>query len=65
MDKLKLTVEGMSCQHCVGAVSKALEAVPGVEVVTVSLEDKSALVTGKFSKDDLVLAVEKVGFGVS
>ncbi|MBP9020637.1 MAG: heavy-metal-associated domain-containing protein [Syntrophobacterales bacterium] len=30
-------VEGMSCQHCVRAVTKALEAIPGVTDVKVDL----------------------------
>ncbi len=35
----KLKVEGMSCNHCVQAVSKALGAVAGVDrVVEVNLE---------------------------
>ncbi len=30
-------IEGMSCQHCVKAVTKALEAIPGVTDVKVDL----------------------------
>ncbi len=30
-------IEGMSCQHCVKAVTKALEAIPGVTDVLVDL----------------------------
>ena len=32
MRDLTLQIEGMSCGHCVGAVSRALAALPGVEV---------------------------------
>ncbi|MDR1013907.1 MAG: heavy-metal-associated domain-containing protein [Coriobacteriales bacterium] len=36
-EKTLLKVEGMSCEHCVAAVTEALEALPGVEKVKVSL----------------------------
>ena len=39
-----LKIEGMSCMHCVGAVTKALKAVSGVNSVEVDLESKSATV---------------------
>ncbi|MEZ6854525.1 heavy-metal-associated domain-containing protein [Halodesulfovibrio aestuarii] len=32
-----ITVTGMSCQHCVNAVTKALEAIDGVSDVAVDL----------------------------
>lgn len=32
-----ITVTGMSCQHCVGAVTKALEAIEGISDVTIDL----------------------------
>lgn len=37
----KINIEGMSCQHCVGAVTKALENL-GLQDVTVDLEEKTA-----------------------
>ena len=37
MDRLKLTVEGMSCGHCVNAVTDALRQVPGVTVEHVEI----------------------------
>ncbi|HZI40677.1 MAG TPA: cation transporter [Gemmatimonadaceae bacterium] len=32
MEPLKLTIEGMSCEHCVRAVKNRLTATPGVTV---------------------------------
>ncbi len=40
-----VSIEGMMCQHCVAHVDKALRAVPGVQDVAVSLENKNAVVT--------------------
>ncbi len=33
-----IKVKGMSCQHCVMAVTKALDEIEGIENVTVDLE---------------------------
>ncbi|MCL4455449.1 MAG: heavy-metal-associated domain-containing protein [Deinococcus sp.] len=60
---LKLRVEGMSCGHCVSAVRKALEKVPGVEkVVEVSLERGEAIVEGAPKPEELVVAVQEEGY---
>lgn len=37
-----MNIEGMTCQHCVRAVTAALSKVPGVTKATVSLEKKQA-----------------------
>ena len=37
MSRLNLTIEGMSCTHCVAAVKGALAQVPGVAVEDVSI----------------------------
>lgn len=60
-----ISIEGMHCQHCVAAVNEALQAVPGVTSVSVSLENNNAVVEGA-SLDDVALkaAVEDTGFDV-
>ena len=59
----RLRVEGMSCEHCVRAVHKALSAVAGVERVDeVSLERGEALVSGSADGAQLVAAIEKEGY---
>ena len=60
---IRLKIEGMSCDHCVGAVAKALEAVPGVErVVEVSLERGEAVIEGLPDVGLLVAAVKEEGY---
>ncbi len=59
---LKLKVEGMTCNHCVMAVKKALLKVPGVEKAEVSLERAEALVEGKADPEALIRAVEEEGY---
>ncbi len=53
-----LKVGGMTCNHCVMAVTKALEKVPGVTRATVSLEKGEAVVEGGASREALVGAVK-------
>jgi len=61
-----LTIEGMSCMHCVNRVKDALEAVAGVSRVDVSLEEKKATVEGERLKEDaLKAAVEDAGYEVT
>ncbi len=59
-----LTVKGMSCNHCKQAVTKALEAFPGVSDVNVDLE--KAEVTWNESRPldiaDVKKAINKLGF---
>jgi copper chaperone CopZ len=37
MERVSLTIEGMSCGHCVRAVDGALRGIPGVEVERVEV----------------------------
>ncbi|WP_243028641.1 CopZ family metallochaperone [Thermus albus] len=59
---LKLKVEGMTCNHCVMAVKRALMKVPGVEKAEVSLERAEAWVEGKADPEALIQAVEEEGY---
>ena len=60
---IKLKVEGMTCNHCVMAVKKALSKVSGVdEVVEVSLERGEALVRGQADVAQMIAAIEEEGY---
>ncbi len=59
-----ISIEGMHCMHCVGAVTEALKAVEGVTSVTVNLEAKNAVVEGTATDAALKEAVEDTGFDV-
>jgi copper chaperone len=59
----KLKIDGMTCGHCVMAVTKALAQVPGVDkVVEVSLAQKQAVVSGSADGAALVAAVVDAGY---
>ena len=59
-----ITIDGMHCQHCVKAVTEALQAVEGVSSVAVSLEAKNAVVEGTAANEALKEAIEDIGFDV-
>lgn len=60
---IQFTIQGMTCDHCVNAVTRALKDVPGVVDARVSLESNSAAVEG----DDIdvaraIAAIEEEGY---
>ena len=60
---IRLKIEGMSCQHCVRAVSKALEDVPGVtRVLEVNLAGGEARLEGVPDSEAITAAVEAEGY---
>jgi copper chaperone len=62
-----LNVEGMSCDHCKMAVTKAVSALEGVSAVEVSLENNTATVEFEESKlllDTIKQAIEAQGYDV-
>ena len=67
MQTLQLTVAGMTCGGCTSSVTKALEAVNGVNDVTVSLANAKATVQydeNLTSAEQLKSAVIESGYGV-
>lgn len=59
-----IQIKGMSCNHCVMTVTKALAAVPGLTGVSVSLEKAQASFeeSGAVDLDLVRQAVRKAGF---
>lgn len=62
MSDTRLKITGMTCAHCVRAVTKALEGVPGVEKADVTLELGEAVVHGKADTTALIIVVEEEGY---
>ena len=59
---VELSVQGMTCASCVGRVEKALLAVDGVKAATVNLATERATIRGVAGIDDLISAIQKVGY---
>ena len=62
MQATTLKVSGMTCNHCVTAVTKALGSVPGVESADVSLEKAQAVIQGSAQPEALIAAVKEEGY---
>jgi copper chaperone len=60
----KLWIEGMSCAHCVKHVQEALQAVEGVQAVTIDLKEKTAVLEliPEVETEKLKAAVEEAGY---
>ena len=58
-------IPDMSCASCVEAVESGLKSVPGVTEANVNFADRTAMVTGDASAEDLVQAVTKAGYTAS
>ena len=62
-----LDIGGMTCDHCVASVTKGINELDGIESVTVTLDDSTAVVKYNASAldiDDIKKAVEKRGYTV-
>jgi copper chaperone len=62
-----LTVDGMSCQHCVHAIEKAIRSLAGIDSVDVSLEKKLVTVDfdpGVVNLESIKTAIDDQGYRV-
>lgn len=67
MAKMKLKIQGMSCQHCVKTVTDALTGLDGVQSAKVNLRKNEASVNfdpSRITSDNLTKTVTEVGFEV-
>jgi len=61
---IEFNVEGMSCQHCVGAVTRAIEEQDANARVTVDLASGRVSVESKQSVEALKAAIDEAGYTV-
>jgi len=62
-----LKIQGMTCNHCVMRVAKALKTIPGVTDARVDLQKGEAVVTydnAKIAPEQLSFAVVEAGYKV-
>lgn len=65
MQTITVQITGMSCQHCVAAVTKALLAVPGVQNAEVNLDQGSGKIIGTAPVQAILNAVTRAGYEAS
>jgi len=59
-----IDIEGMSCDHCVRAVTKAIEKVPGVAAVEVTVGHAVVHSPTPVSRDALASAIAEEGYRI-
>ena len=64
MKKIKINVEGMTCEHCVTSLNKAVNKVRGVIKVDTSLAKKESLILAAddIKVEDIKKSIENVGY---
>ena len=60
----RFQVPGVSCQHCVNAITKEVSALPGIQRVQVALDDKTVTVEHgeQVNTDQIVAAINEAGY---
>lgn len=56
-------ITGMSCNHCVNSVEKALRAVPGVQQIKeIRLDNGTAIIEGSPDIQAVITAIREAGY---
>ena len=62
MSAASYTVVGMTCDHCVGAVTEEVASIAGVTGVDVDLDSGALTVSGDVDASAVQAAVEEAGY---
>ena len=62
LSTIQLSIEGAGCASCVGKIETALKAVSGVSNAEMNFADRTVLVTGQVGHQQLINAIESVGY---
>lgn len=66
MAETTIKIEGMSCQHCVMSVKKAIGGLKGIDRADISVGSAAVKYDeSKVKKEEIEAAVEKAGYKVS
>ena len=63
-DMMQLTVDGMSCAHCVGRVTKAVQAIDQGATVAIDLATKRVTIDSTAPVQVLADAIDEAGYPV-
>jgi copper chaperone CopZ len=66
MSEHTYTVEGMTCAHCVAAVTEEVSRLPGAEHVEVDLDSGTLAISGEnIDSAEVRAAVEEAGYSLA
>ena len=65
--KTDITVVGMTCAHCVNAVTAELSAIAGVNSVEIDLDSGHVAIESadELSADDIAAAIDEAGYSLA
>ncbi len=63
--EIVITVKGMNCNHCKSNVEVAIQKIAGVESVEIDLASGRTVIRGNPNKENVVKAVESLGFSIT
>jgi copper chaperone len=59
------SVPGISCDHCVHAITGEVTKIPGVAEVAVDVNAKTVTVTGEATDEAIRAAIDEAGYDVA
>lgn len=59
---LNIGIDGMSCDHCVAQVTKALNTVPGIEIKDVAVGNARVAVSDESTANAALAAIQDAGY---
>ena len=62
--KNEYNIEGVKCGGCVAAVKEKLSKLDNVDNIEVNIQEKTVVVEGEVSKEDLQAALEETNFKI-
>ena len=62
--KNEYSIEGVKCGGCVAAVKEKLSKLDNVDNIEVNIQEKTVVVEGEVSKEDLQAALEGINFKI-
>ena len=62
--KNQYSIEGVKCGGCVAAVKEKLSKLDNVDNIEVNIQEKTVVVEGEVSKEDLQAALEGTNFKI-
>jgi Cu2+-exporting ATPase len=62
---MELKVTGMTCEGCKSSVERVVKRVPGVVSATVRLEENKLVIEGSPSREEIIKAIERAGYGIA
>lgn len=63
--KNEYNIEGVKCGGCVAAVKEKLSKLDNVDNIEVNIQEKTVVVEGEVSKEDLQAALEGTNFKIN